>query len=50
MDTLRHKNENNKLMSLSIDDDKLLKNYQSLWNMVEDLTNIELDTLLVYDD
>ena len=37
-------------MSLSIDDDKLLKNYQSLWNMVEDLTNIELDTLLVYDD
>ena len=37
-------------MSLSIDDDKLLKNYQFLWNMIEDLTNIELDTLLVYDD
>ena len=37
-------------MSLSLDDDKLLKNYQSLWNMIEDLTNIELGTLLVYDD
>ena len=37
-------------MSLSIDDDKLLKNYKFLWNMTEDLTNIELDTLLVYDD
>ena len=43
------KNKNNKLMSLRIDHDKLLKKYKIIWTKIEDLKNIELDALPVYD-
>ena len=32
------------------DEDKLLKTYKAIWTRIEDLQNIELDTLPVYDD
>ena len=35
-----HKNKNNKLMSLHIDNDKLLEKYKTIWTKVEDLGNI----------
>ena len=44
------KNKNNKLMSLCIDDDKLLEKYETIWVKIEDFKNIELDTLPIYDD
>ena len=44
------KNKNNKLMSLYIDDDKLLEKYETIWVKIEDFKNIELDTLPIYDD
>ena len=44
------KNKNSKLMSLHIDDDKLLEKYKTIWTKMEDLKNIELDALPVYDD
>ena len=43
------KNKNYKLMSLHIDDDKLLKKYKTIWTKLEDLQSIELDALPVYD-
>ena len=43
-------NKNNKLMSLCIDDDKLLEKYEAIWAKIEDFKNIELDTLPIYDD
>ena len=43
------KNKNNKLMSLLIDDYKLLEKYKNIWIKIEDLQNIELDALPVYD-
>ena len=30
------KNKNNELMSLSIDDDKLLQKYKTIWTKIED--------------
>ena len=39
-----------KLMSFHIDDDKLLKKYKTIWAKIEDLKNLELNALLVYDD
>ena len=42
--------KNNKLMSLSVDDDRLLEKYETFWTKIEDLKNIELKTLQVYDD
>ena len=44
------KNKNNKLMSLRINDDKLLEKYTTIWARIEDSKNIELDALLVYGD
>ena len=44
------KNENNKLMSFSIDDDKLLQKYKTIWTEIEDLKNFEKNNLPVYDD
>ena len=41
--------DNNKLMSFRIDEAKLLKNYNAIWNRIKDLQNIELDGLPVYD-
>ena len=40
----------NKLMSFRIDDEKLLEKYKAFWTRIEDLENIELDALPVYDD
>ena len=36
------KNENNKLMSLHIGNDKLLEEYKTIWSKIEDLKNIYL--------
>ena len=44
------KNKNNKLMSLHIDDNKLLEKYETIWTKIEDLKHIELDALKVYYD
>ena len=43
-------NKNNKLMSLHIDYDKLLEKYLTIWPKIEDLENIELDSLSVCDE
>ena len=40
----------NKLMSFRIDDEKLLEKCKAIWTRIEDLENIELDVLSVYDD
>ena len=48
--TLKVEYKINKLMSFHIDDEKLLEKYKDLWTKVEDLKNIELDALPVYDD
>ena len=37
-------------MSLQRDDNKLLKKYKTISTKIEDLKNIELNTLLVCDD
>ena len=37
-------------MSWFTDDDKLLETYKTIWTKIEDLENIELDALPVYDD
>ena len=44
------KDKNNKLMSFRIDDEKLLEKYKAIWTKIEDLKNIELNALPVYDD
>ena len=45
-----HSNKNNKLVSLLIDDVKLLEKYKTIWTKVEDWKNIDFNALLVYDD
>ena len=37
-------------MPFRIDDDKLLEKYKATWNKIEDLKNIQLNALAVYDD
>ena len=37
-------------MSFCIDDEKLLEIYKAIWVKIEDIKNIELNTLSVYDD
>ena len=44
------KDKINKLMSSRIKDEKLLEKYKAVWTKVEDLENIELNALSVYDD
>ena len=44
------KEGDNKLMSFRIDDEKILKKYKAIWTKIEDLKDIELNVLLVYDD
>ena len=39
--------DNNKLMQVHIDDNKLLEKYKIIWTKMEDLKNIELDDLPV---
>ena len=48
--TFKVKDKNNKLMSFRIDDEKLLEKYKAIWCKIEDLKNIKLNTLAVYDD
>ena len=42
--------KNNRLMSFSMDNDKLLEKYKTIWTKIDNLRNIELNTLPVYDD
>ena len=44
--TFRVKTKSKKLMSFRIDDEKLL---ETIWTKIEDLKNIKLNTLPVYD-
>ena len=44
------KNKNNKLMPFHIDNDKLLKKYKTIRTNIEELQNIQLNALPVYDD
>ena len=44
------KDKNNKLMSFLIDDEKLLEKNKVTGTKIEDLNNIELNALPVYDD
>ena len=39
-----------KLMSVLINDEKLKEKYKTIWTKIEDLKNIELNALPVYDD
>ena len=48
--TFKVEDKINKLMSFRIDDEKLLEKYKAFWTRIEDLENIELDALPVYDD
>ena len=44
------KDKNNKLMFLHIDDEKLFEKYKAIWTKLEELKNIELNALPVYND
>ena len=44
------KDETDKLMSFHKEDEKMLEKYTAIWAKIEDLKNIELNTLPVYDD
>ena len=46
----RDKDKKNKLMSFGIDDEKLLEKKKAIWTKIEDLKNIELNVLPVYDN
>ena len=48
--TFKIGDKNSKLMSFHIDDEKLLEKYKAIWNKIEDLKNINLNTLPVYGD
>ena len=40
----------NKLIPLCIDDEKLMKKYKAIWTKMENIKNIKLNALRVYDD
>ena len=40
----------NKKMSFEADDNKLLKKYNQIWEVITNLLNIEFDSALVYGD
>ena len=44
------KYKNNKLMPFHIDDDTLIEKYKPIWTKIEDLKDIELNALPLYDD
>ena len=46
----RDKDKKNKLMSSGIDDEKLIEKKKAIWAKIEDLKNIELNVLPVYDN
>ena len=37
-------------MYFRVNDEKLLEKYKAIWTKIDDLKNIELNTLPVYDD
>ena len=43
------KDKSNKLISIPIDDEKLLEKYKTIWTKIEDLNNFVLKSLPVYD-
>ena len=43
------KDKNNKLMSFCVDDENLFEKYKTFWTNIEDLVNLELNALPVYD-
>ena len=47
--TFRFKEGDNKLMSFRIDNQKLLEKYKAIWAKTENLNNIEINYLSVYD-
>ena len=47
--TFKVKERENKLMSFRIDDKKLLEEYEAIWSNIEDLKNIKLNALPVFD-
>ena len=44
------KDRSNKLMSFCIDDENIFKKYKAIWTRNDDLKNIELTALPIYDD
>ena len=48
--TFKVEDKINKLMSFRIDNEKLLEKYKAIWTKIEDLKNIELDALTVFDN
>ena len=48
--TFKIEEGNNELMSFHINDEKLLEKYKAILTKIEDLKNIKLHTLQVYDD
>ena len=44
-----YKDKNNRLMSFRTDDEELSEKYKAIWTKIEDLKNIKLDALPVYD-
>ena len=48
--TFEVKEEKNKFISFHIDDEKPLEKYKVIWTKIEDLKNIKLNALPVYDD
>ena len=47
---VKDKDKHNKLMCFHIDNENLLEKYKSIWTKIEDLINIEVNALPVYDD
>ena len=48
--TFKVKDKTNKLMLFRINDKKLLEKYNTIWTKIENLKNIELNILPIYDD
>ena len=48
--TFKVEDKISKLMSFRIDDVKLLEKYKAIWTKIEDLKNVKLNALPVYDD
>ena len=48
--TFKVEDKNNKLIFFHIDDEKLSEKYKAIWTKIEDLKNIKLKSLPVYDD
>ena len=47
--TFKVEDKNNELMPFHIDDEKLLEKYKAIWTKIENLKNIKLNSLPVYD-